>query len=146
MTVKSRDRCIADQIIAIERKALDRWAKGDPMGFVEISSPDVVFFDPYTDLRIDGREALRRYFAPLSDKIHNNYYELIGPKVQIHGDIAVLTYNYVSYKTADCSAKESRWNCTENFLLRGDQWRLIHSHWSRTLGDLVGPLGRDGDD
>jgi len=40
-------------LIAMERAALDRWSKGDTFGFLEISAPDVLYFDPYLDRRID---------------------------------------------------------------------------------------------
>ena len=45
-------------IITMERGALGRWGIGDPSGFLEISAPDVVYFDPFLERRIDGREAL----------------------------------------------------------------------------------------
>jgi ketosteroid isomerase-like protein len=37
---------IEKEIIEMEKAALDRWGKGDPSGFLEICSPDVVYFDP----------------------------------------------------------------------------------------------------
>ena len=43
-------------IIAMEEAALDRWGKGDPSGFLEISAPDVVYFDPFIEHRLDGLE------------------------------------------------------------------------------------------
>lgn len=46
---------IASEIIALERGALERWCQGDPDGFLEISAPDVVYFDPFLDKRLDGR-------------------------------------------------------------------------------------------
>ena len=47
------------QIINMERAALDRWGRGDPDGFLEISAPDVAYFDPFLPERIDGLSALR---------------------------------------------------------------------------------------
>lgn len=35
----------ADEVIALERAALDRWGKGDPKGFLEIYAPEVTYFD-----------------------------------------------------------------------------------------------------
>ncbi len=45
-------------IIEMEKKALDRWNNGDPLGFLEISDKDVVYFDPFLKSRLDGLEAL----------------------------------------------------------------------------------------
>lgn len=38
---------LAQKIIDMENSALDRWGKGDPDGFLEISAGDVVYFDPF---------------------------------------------------------------------------------------------------
>jgi 5-methylcytosine-specific restriction endonuclease McrA len=115
-------------IIALERAALDRWGNGDPSGFLEISDPDVVYFDPYLPRRIDGLEALRRYYEPARGKIHIDRYELLNPHVQVHGDAAVLTFNYVSHG----GERQSRWNCTEVYFRREGRWRIVQTHWSFT--------------
>jgi hypothetical protein len=36
----------ADQIIALEHAALDRWGQGDPGGFLESYAVDITYFDP----------------------------------------------------------------------------------------------------
>ncbi len=46
----------------------------------------------------------------------------------IHGDAAVLTFNYVSY----LEENEDRWNCTEVYRRNGDRWQIIQTHWSYT--------------
>jgi len=86
----------AADIIALERAALDRWSRGDPTGFLEISAPDVVYFDPLLDLRLDGRDALAAHYEPFRGKIHISRYEMDNTKVQFAGDAAVLTFNFVS--------------------------------------------------
>ena len=117
-----------DTILALERAALDRWGKGDPTGFLEISAPDVVYFDPYLERRIDGLDALTRYYEALRGKVHVDRYELINPKAQLCGDVAVLTFNYVSYT----GEKQNRWNCTEVYRRTDGAWRIIQTHWSFT--------------
>jgi ketosteroid isomerase-like protein len=56
---------ITSTIIALESAALDRWGNGDPAGFLEICAPDVVYFDPYQEMRIDGLEALTQYYKTI---------------------------------------------------------------------------------
>ena len=46
-SVVETDTEVARTIIELERAALDRWGRGDPSGFLEISAPEVVYFDPY---------------------------------------------------------------------------------------------------
>jgi len=117
---------VSKTIIAMERKALDRWGKGDPSGFLEISAPDVVYFDPFLGRRLDGAESLAGYYESLRGKVYIDRYELVNPKVQLAGDIAVMTFNYVSY----VGETESRWNCTEVYRRMADGWRIIQTHWS----------------
>lgn len=118
----------ASTILALERAALDRWGKGDPSGFLEICAPDVVYFDPYIPTRIDGLDALTKYYESIRGQVHIDRYELLNPLVQQTGDTAVLTFNYVSYS----GKSESRWNCTEVYRQNGGIWRIIQTHWSHT--------------
>lgn len=119
---------IADKIVGMERAALNRWGRGDPDGFLEISDPDVVYFDPFQAKRIDGKGELARLYDSLRGQIHVDRYELLNPKVQVAGDAAVLTFNYVSFD----GEAQSRWNCTEVYARRGEDWRIVQTHWSFT--------------
>jgi len=118
------------EVVALECAALERWGKGDPSGFLEICSPDVVYFDPELERRIDGLEALTRYYEGLRGTVSFERFELINPLVQVVGDAAVLTFNYASYGRGGAP---SRWNCTEVFRRTDDAWRIIQTHWSYTL-------------
>jgi ketosteroid isomerase-like protein len=115
-------------VIALERAALDRWGKGDPSGYLEISAPDVVYFDPFLERRLDGIEALTRHYDGIRGKIWIDRYELLNPVVQVVGEAAVLTFNYVSWG----SEGESHWNCTEVYRHDPVGWRLVQTHWSYT--------------
>jgi len=122
-------RRTGEQIIALEKAALVRWLGGDPSGFLEISAPDVVYFDPFLDRRIDGLAALTDYYQGLRGRISAQRFELINPLVQQIGDAAILTFNFVS--SAD-RENEMRWNCTEVYRRDADGWRIIQTHWSFT--------------
>src|SRR5512133_1852461 len=86
----------AAAILNMERRALDRWGKGDPDGFLEICDPDVVYFDPFTERRLDGIEALRTLYDNFRGKIQIDSYDILNPKAEVCGDVAVLTFNFVS--------------------------------------------------
>ncbi len=112
----------------MEKAALSRWGNGDPSGFLEISAPGVVYFDPYIERRIDGLEALSKYYEAIRGKIHIDRFELMNPKVLVIGDAAVLTFNYISYT----GQEPNRWNCTEVYRQLEGQWRIVQTHWSYT--------------
>lgn len=124
----AHDGDTAGQIVDIERWALDRWGNGNPAGFLEIADPDVTYFDNMNEKRIDGLPALTAYYEALRGKIHVDSYELIGPKVQLLGDAAVLTFNYAA-RSGD---KKSLWNCTEVYRHTANGWRIVQTHWSPT--------------
>jgi len=116
---------VSRQIIDMEHLALVRWCQGDPWGFLDICAPDVVYFDPYTERRI----------SRLKGRVSLVHYELINPKVQLVGNAAVLTFNYLS---RDASGAEECWNCTEVY--RHDGRALGVGHWQLT--HMVIPVAR----
>src|SRR5260370_9022922 len=91
------DRFDPQEIIELEHGARDRWGKGDPQGFFDIMAAEQTYFDPMTDKRIDGQEALKKYIAPFTGKISIELAEMIDPQVQREGDLAVLTFNLTDY-------------------------------------------------
>ena len=121
-----------ETVVALERGALDRWARGDPQGFFDIMAPDQTYFDPITARRLDGHAAVTDHIVPFAGRIRIEKFDMIDPKVQRSGDLAVLTFNLVnSGAQIDGGAKTtSRWNATEVFQRRDGSWKIVHSHWS----------------
>ena len=122
------DTTITAAILALERAALDRWGKGDPEGYLEITASGVSYFDPFLESRVDGLPALKALYEPIRGKIQIERDEIIAPRVQVVGDAAILTMRYVSQG----SEGAMRWNCTEVYQRFGEDWRIVHSHWSFT--------------
>lgn len=126
-----------ETIIALERAALDRWGNGDPQGYLETYAPDVTYFDPDRERRVDGLGAMKELLIPITGKIKIDHYEMIGSKVQHCGDLAVLSYNLVSYaKRPNGGSLIVRWNSTEVYGRIEGKWKIIHSHWSYTKPEL----------
>ncbi len=120
---------IAEVIIKMEVAALERWNNGDPSGFLEISDEDVVYFDPMTEMRIDGLKNLTELYESIRGKIYVDGYKMLNPKVHSDERMAVLTYNLESY----IENRVIRWNCTEVYqLAKYNKWRIIQTHWSLT--------------
>jgi ketosteroid isomerase-like protein len=91
--------------------------------------------------RIDGLAAMKEMLAPITGKISVSRFEMINPRVQQHGDIALLTFNLTSYQKQpdDTEKTVARWNSTETYARVDGQWRLIHSHWSYIKPQLQQP-------
>lgn len=128
-------------IIAMERENLDRWGRGDPQGYLDRYAPEVTYFDPALGKRTDGRDAMRKYYAPLAGKIKVDHYDMLDPKVQRHGDVAILTYNLVSYGKKDgTDSVVARWNSTKVYARIEGQWKIVHDHWSYLKPELKTPV------
>src|SRR5215831_5788351 len=123
-----------ENIIALERSALDRWGNGDPKGYLELYAPEVTYFDPSREKRVDGLETMTQLLNPITGKVKIDRTEMLNPKVQRYGDIATLTYNLVNYrKQPDGTERvQNKWNNTEVFRKIDGAWKIIHSHWSFT--------------
>jgi len=135
---RNTDGVEPEQIIAMERAALDRWGKGDPQGYLEVMAPEVTYFDPMQAKRVDGLPAMKSLLVPLTGKVTVRRYDMVDPKVQRHGDVALLTFNLVSYQAQPDGAEKAvaRWNSTETYARLEGQWRIIHSHWSYIKPEL----------
>jgi ketosteroid isomerase-like protein len=121
----------AADVIALERDALDRWGQGDPSGYLALFAPDVTYFDPLQERRVDGIAAMAALFAPITGRVRVDRYEMLGAAVQCAADVALLSFNLVSYRTDDgCERAISRWNSTEAYRRTPEGWRIFHSHWS----------------
>jgi ketosteroid isomerase-like protein len=133
MTRATETAAIASQVLAWERGALDRWGKGDPGRYLELSAADVTYFDPFTEHRVDGHAALSALYEPIRGKIQIDRDEIVDPRVQVAGDSAILTFRFVSQG----SEGTARWNCTEVYQRFGEEWKIIHSHWSFTKSETA---------
>src|SRR6266851_3173692 len=110
----SVDRLL-EELVALERSALDRWIRLDPQGYLDIQAPEVTYFDPFTERRIDGLDAMQVRAAAMKNMkppFTDPRSDMIDPKVQRHGDVALLTFNLVNYgKLAGAPERVlARWN------------------------------------
>lgn len=123
-------------LLSLEEAAMKRWRSGDPQGFLELSAPEVTYFDPSVEGRIDGLDRLRVHYSPIAGAVRYDNSTFADSRVQRHGDLAVLTFNYLASNTdpAGEPAAGTRWNITEVFARFGDDWKIVHTHRSYTRG------------
>lgn len=134
-----------NQIVAMERAALDRWGAGDPLGYLEIMAPEVTYFDPSQERRVDGLRAMTDLLVLLTGKIKVDRYDMVCPVVQQHGDAAILTFNLVSYRRRSDGTEHAiaQWNSTETYAHVDGHWQIIHSHWSFVKPELKQPVSEE---
>jgi ketosteroid isomerase-like protein len=132
------------ELVALERAALDRWIRVDPDGYLSLYAPEITYFDPFRDKRVDGLPAMEAAVAPLrgmKSPFTDTRYDMIDPRVQRQGDVALLTFNVVNYGKPPNKPETviNRWNSTEVYQRIDGQWKIIHSHWSFTKPDIKAP-------
>ncbi|WP_238866022.1 YybH family protein [Proteiniphilum propionicum] len=118
---------ISETIIALEKRALEKWNQGDPSGYLDLSAEDATYFDPSLERRLNGLDSLKKYYEPIKGQINVSKYEMLNPKVTAVNNMAVLTFTLHSYKAYNIS----KWSCTEVYRLEPNgQWKIVHTHWS----------------
>ena len=126
-TSSSKNEDIKATIIALEEQALALWNNGNPAGFLELSTEDVVYIDPAFESKLEGKKALEDYYNTIRGKIKIDLYKMIDPVVLVSPGVAVLTYNYEAHRDGMVFTM----NCTEVYRLDPtNTWKIIHTHWS----------------
>ena len=133
LAATAAERFSDETVISLERAAMDRWGNGDPNGFLEIYAPGITYFDPGRERRIDGIEAMTAALAPIKGLVMLDHYDMISPHVYHDGNVAVLSYNLVTYgKGSGPEARVTRWNVTSAYARIGGRWKIVHHHFSIT--------------
>ena len=121
------DAEIARQLLALERKAMDGWTTGNPDGDLAISDATITYIHPAAGKRLDGLPALKELFERFRGTPLFDSYEIVEPKVQVGGDMAVLTSCFEFRNGATLR----RYYATLVFQHRKEGWRIVHAHWSK---------------
>lgn len=116
----------AQEILALERQAMDGWLTGNPDPQLEISAPEITYIHAVTPKRVDGLATLRELYEPYRGRPLFDSYEIRDPRVQVNGDTAVLTYE-LERRTGSAT---TYWYGTQVYCRKAAGWRVIHTHWS----------------
>ncbi len=122
------------EIIALERKVLDGWVQGNPEPTLAMSDGEITYFHVMSEKRLDGLAAVKAIVDPYRGRPLYDRYEMLEPKVQVAGDVAVLTYILVQR----LGSMSSRWNSTQVYQRKPGGWCVIHSHWSQNAPKIGG--------
>lgn len=128
---------ITETILALELAINERWNKGDVDGALEMYGEDVTYFDPMTEIRLEGRKAVDAYFRQFFEgKLNILRNKFPNPQVIVSDDggLAVLHYNLINI-VPDGHGGEKQgtpWNSTQVYRLIDGQWRVVHVNWSFT--------------
>ena len=119
---------VLETILAQDQAAFERWYKGDPWAYVGLMAEEMTYFSPFENRLIDGKKAIEAGLAPIVGQIQVPAFEILNPKLQLGEDIAVLEFN-LNENDQD-GALMAGWKVTEVYRQMGDEWRMIHTHFS----------------
>lgn len=122
-----------DEIINIVKA---QWAAdmADPGNIAEQYkniSEDYTEFNPDYATRIDGKALSMKLAQALSgDSGRRMAAEMLNPKVQVYGDVAILSYNYAGVqKNKEGEMNSTKAKSTRVYAKQGGQWKLVHANF-----------------
>jgi ketosteroid isomerase-like protein len=127
------DAKVAAEVMALARA---QWAAGVQGKSVSEQMASVADeyteFNPDFPIRLDGKSLNAGIYEALSrDGSKPLSGEMVNPKVQVYGDVAILSYNYVGVnmgkdgKTSSSAAKSTR-----VYAKKGGKWQLVHANFA----------------
>lgn len=110
------------------KTANDRWASGDPMGFMECAAPDIIWSDDLgAQLRVTGYEALKAYLENFKGQIPPHQHILIDPVFQFYDDMVIVSYRYQGTFEGEAA---SPWKVTSVYRYADGDWLSVHENWT----------------
>jgi len=121
----------ADEVIAVTKA---QWAAENAKNLAEAMkniADDYTEFNSDFSTRLDGKAmAMRLSEASNKDTGVPLASEMANPKVQVYGDVAILSYNYVGLTQGkDGKVEPSRAKSTRVYVKQGGHWMLVHSNF-----------------
>jgi nuclear transport factor 2 (NTF2) superfamily protein len=108
--------------------ANDRWASGDPMGFLECSAQDITWSEPFTpENRVSGYEAMKVFLEGFKGQIPPHKHELLDPMFQFYDDMMIVTYRYQATIEGEIG---DPWKVTAVYRYVDGDWLSVHENWS----------------
>ena len=120
---------VEEAILTQARRELDEWSEGNPQGYGSSAADDVTYFDNIgAQTRLDGVQAFREYLAALQGQVPEHNYEIVDPKVQVYGDIGILSMHYHGFSAEGETLGRAKG--TSVYRQSDGAWRMVHTHWS----------------
>jgi len=88
-------------------------------------------FNPTFATRLDGKAQLVSLEkANSAGGGEGLFSDMANPKVQVYGDVAILSYNYMGVtKDKDGELENTRAKSTRVYVKKGGKWMLVHANF-----------------
>ncbi len=125
------DMQVADEVIRITRALWAADAQRDLSGAMRHIADDYTEFNPQFATRLDGK-AISRTLTEAGHRAAGTtlVYDMANPKVQVYGNVAILSYNYVGVAQDGNGVNQTiRAKSTRVYVRQGNEWMLVHANF-----------------
>ena len=127
------DPKVAAEVIAVTRAAWAAEAQGK-----SVAEQNAVLADDYTEfnsdypVRIDGKATNTALYEEQARSGGNSIAgDMMNAKVQVYGDVAILTYNFVGVsQEKDGKTNNNAAKSTRVYAKIDGQWKLVHANFA----------------
>ena len=131
------DEEVAKEVIAITKAQWAAEIAGQSAGsMAEIAADEYTEFNSGAPTRLDGK-ALNMKIAETNRESSGKFVmgEMTNEKVQVYGDVAILTYNFIgATKDKDGVVEPNLAKSTRVYAKIGGSWKLVHANFA-PVGD-----------
>lgn len=131
-TAKTSSQSVADELIALTRAHWAAEMKKDVAAWGRNVADDYTVFEGAFPTRIDGKAMMARIAEgnfSSSDTLITA--EMANEKVQVYGDVAILSYNYIaSVRNKDGKVTPAMAKSSRVYVKRAGQWMLVHANFA----------------
>jgi len=121
-----------DDVIALTYKIWQSEMNNDMAGMNKYLSDDYTEFNSTYSTRVDGRKLnviLSEAASMNGEKILAA--EMLNPKVQVYGNVAILSYNYAGVSmNKDNEMNNTKAKSTRVYAKINGEWKLVHANFA----------------
>ena len=132
LSVFAAHHTVADQVIAVTKAQWAAEMKNDVAAAMKNVADDYTEFNPDYPTRLDGKAMNVRLSEAFNSGSGDTVAaEMANPKVQVYGDVAILTYNYIgAAKNKDGEIESVKAKSTRVYVKQDGQWMLVHANFA----------------
>ena len=130
------DPKVAAEVMAITRAQWAAEVQGKSVAEqTTLMADDYTEFNPDFPVRLEGKALNATLYEALNRSGGKALAgEMMNPKVQVYGDVAILSYNYVGVnQDKDGETSTSAAKSTRVYAKIGGQWKLVHANFAPVL-------------
>ena len=126
-----------DEVIALTYKLWKAEMEKNTMEMDKYLSDDYTEFNSDYSTRIDGKKTnVALYDAFIKSGGTELAAEMLNPKVQVYGDVAIISYNFAGViKDNDGKITNTKAKSTRVYVKMNGDWKLVHANFGYDPGN-----------